>query len=61
MTILYLMIPISLLLAGFFVFGFIWSIGDGQMDDLETPRHRIFAVDDFDQTNHELNEKKGNS
>ncbi len=41
MNVLYLMIPISLLLAGGFLAAFIWSVRDGQVDDLETPAHRI--------------------
>mgnify|MGYP000202661374 CR=1 FL=1 len=41
MTVLYLMIPISLFLGVVFVIAFIWSVNDGQMDDTETPAHRI--------------------
>lgn len=41
MNILYLMIPISLLLGGSFLAAFIWSVRDGQVDDLETPSYRI--------------------
>lgn len=41
MNILWLMIPISLILGGIFVLGFIWSVRKGQLDDLETPAHRI--------------------
>lgn len=40
-NILLFMIPVSLLLGGLFVTGFIWSVNKGQMDDLETPPHRI--------------------
>lgn len=45
MNILYLMIPVSLLLAGGFLAAFIWSINDGQIDDTETPAHRILEDD----------------
>jgi cbb3-type cytochrome oxidase maturation protein len=41
MNILLLMIPISLLLGFSFVFGFIWSVRSGQLDDTETPAYRI--------------------
>jgi cbb3-type cytochrome oxidase maturation protein len=41
MTALYLMIPISLLLGGGFIGAFIWSVKNGQLDDTETPAHRI--------------------
>ena len=41
MNVLILMIPISLLLGLSFVLGFIWTVRSGQMDDTETPAHRI--------------------
>lgn len=41
MTILYMMIPVSLLLGLCFVVSFLWSVSDGQYDDTETPAHRI--------------------
>jgi cbb3-type cytochrome oxidase maturation protein len=41
MNVLYLMIPISLLLGGLFVMAFVWSVHSGQVDDTETPQHRI--------------------
>lgn len=41
MTVLYFMIPISLLLGFGFVAAFVWSVNDGQYDDTETPAHRI--------------------
>lgn len=41
MNILYLMIPVSILLGGFFVGAFIWSVLGGQLDDVHTPAHRI--------------------
>lgn len=40
MNILYVMIPVSLLLGFGFLFGFIWSVNAGQLDDTETPAHR---------------------
>lgn len=41
MTVLLLMIPISLLLGAGFIGAFIWSVNNGQLDDTETPAHRI--------------------
>lgn len=41
MSVLYFMIPVSLLLGLAFVSAFVWSVHDGQMDDTETPAHRI--------------------
>ncbi|MBX3022488.1 MAG: cbb3-type cytochrome oxidase assembly protein CcoS [Bdellovibrionales bacterium] len=41
MIVLYLMIPISLALGIGFVGAFVWSVRNGQMDDTETPAHRI--------------------
>jgi cbb3-type cytochrome oxidase maturation protein len=41
MSIIYLLAPLSLLLALFFVFLFYRSISSGQFEDLETPAHRI--------------------
>ncbi len=41
MSVLLFMIPVSLLLALTFVIGFVWSVKSGQLDDTETPAHRI--------------------
>jgi cbb3-type cytochrome oxidase maturation protein len=41
MNILLITIPISLILGAAFLCGFVWSVGDGQLDDTETPAHRI--------------------
>ncbi|MBT3235126.1 MAG: cbb3-type cytochrome oxidase assembly protein CcoS [Bdellovibrionales bacterium] len=41
MEVLYLLVPFALLLGGFFIAGFIWSVKSGHYDDLETPAHRI--------------------
>ncbi len=41
MNILILMIPLSLLLGFGFLFGFIWSVRAGQLDDTDTPAYRI--------------------
>jgi len=46
MTILYLLIPLALILMGIAVAAFIWSVRNGQFDDLEGPAHRILLDDD---------------
>jgi cbb3-type cytochrome oxidase maturation protein len=51
MNILYLMIPLSLLLGFGFLSAFIWNILDGQIDDTQTPAHRILEEDE--RTAHE--------
>ncbi|MBC7714737.1 MAG: cbb3-type cytochrome oxidase assembly protein CcoS [Rhizobacter sp.] len=45
MEIIKLLIPLALLLAGFFIAGFIWMTKKGQYDDLETPGLRMLLED----------------
>lgn len=45
MNILFIMIPASLFLGGLFLAAFIWSVHDGQTDDLTTPAYRILEDD----------------
>jgi len=42
----YIALPFALLLALLFLAAFIWSVKSGQMDDLETPAHRILGDDE---------------
>ena len=46
MSILYLLVPLALLLAGLGVAGFVWSVRTGQYDDVETPAMRVIIDDD---------------
>ena len=46
MDILYLLVPLSLLLITVGVGRFIWSVRNGQYDDLDSPAHRILHDDD---------------
>ena len=46
MNIVYIAIPIAMLLGTSLFFGFVWSVKTGQLDDLETPAHRILIDDD---------------
>ncbi len=41
MNVLLFMIPVALLLGGGFVVAFFWAVSKGQLDDLDTPQHRI--------------------
>lgn len=45
MTILYVMLPLALALAGSFVAAFVWVVRSGQLDDVDTPPHRILLDD----------------
>ena len=46
MSTVYIALPFALLLALLFLAAFIWSVRSGQMDDLETPAHRILGEDE---------------
>ena len=46
MEILYLLIPLSVVLALLIGLAFWWSVANGQFDDLEGPAHRILSDDD---------------
>lgn len=46
MEIVTYLIPLAILLAAFFIGGFIWMTMKGQYDDLETPGHRMLLDDE---------------
>lgn len=50
MSVVYIALPFALLLALVFLAAFIWSVRSGQMDDLETPAHRILGEDEERRT-----------
>lgn len=51
MSILYLLIPLSLVLLGLAVWAFFWAVNNDQFDDLEGPAYRIlFDEDDPSRT-----------
>ncbi|MDI5893041.1 cbb3-type cytochrome oxidase assembly protein CcoS [Halomonas rhizosphaerae] len=51
MSILYLLIPLSLILLGLAVWAFFWAVKHDQFEDLEGPAYRIlFDEDDNDRT-----------
>lgn len=45
MSVLYLALPLALILAAVAVTAFVWSVNDGQLDDLETPAVRLLNDD----------------
>lgn len=49
MEIIYLLLPLSLLLAFAAIAGFVWATRAGQFDDLETPAQRVLFDDEGDQ------------
>lgn len=56
MKIILVLIIISLLIAGGFLFAFFWAVRDGQYDDDFTPSMRILIDDDM--ISPELNDKQ---
>lgn len=46
MSVLYLVVPLALVLAGLFLTAFIWAVRQGQMDDVDTPRFRAIQDDE---------------
>jgi len=46
MSILYFLIPLSLVLLGLAVWAFFWAVNSGQFDDLDSPAWRILLEDD---------------
>lgn len=45
MSVIYLLIPLSLIFAGGFLWAFIWSVRSGQYDDTTTPSMRVLLDD----------------
>jgi len=58
MEIIYLLIPITLILAGIIVWIFMWAVKTDQFEDLEGPAHRIIMEDDDKVGNSEDNKKE---
>jgi len=40
-SVIFIVLPIAIVLAGLAVWGFVWSVRSGQMDDLDTPAMRV--------------------
>ncbi len=45
MTVLFVLIPLSMVLAGLFLWAFIWAVRSGQYDDTQTPSMRVLTDD----------------
>lgn len=46
MSVLMILVPLALMLGGFFVWLFIWGLNRGEFDDLESPKHRMMSDQD---------------
>ncbi len=49
MSVIYVLLPVAVALAIFFVVSFIWAVRRGQFDDLTTPAVRILHDQDQDE------------
>jgi cbb3-type cytochrome oxidase maturation protein len=49
MSILFILIPLSLVLVGFGVWAFFWAVGNGQFDDLDTPAWEVLVDEGRDR------------
>ncbi|HCS54304.1 cbb3-type cytochrome oxidase assembly protein CcoS [Rubinisphaera sp.] len=58
MSVIYVALPIALLLGTAAVIAFIWSVNNGQLDDLETPAIRMLR-DDSRKATSEKHRKPG--
>ena len=45
MTVIYVLIPLSILMAGGFLWAFFWAVRSGQFDDACTPSMRVLLDD----------------
>lgn len=57
MEVIVILLPLSLLLAGSFIAGFVWMTRKGQYDDLDTPSLRML-LDNTEYNNKELTPEK---
>lgn len=53
MTIIYFLIPLSILVLVLAVGAFFWAVRSGQFDDMDTPAWRILLDDDSAPPKHE--------
>jgi cbb3-type cytochrome oxidase maturation protein len=58
MEVITILIPLALILALFFIVGFIWMTAKGQYDDLETPAMRMLLDDKKININTDTNKEK---
>ena len=46
MSTIFIVVPLALLVSTAAVAAYVWSVKSGQLDDLETPAHRILFDED---------------
>lgn len=46
MSVVYVMLPVALLMAGAALAAFVWAARRGQFDDVDTPQHRMLFDDE---------------
>lgn len=59
MNILIMTIPVSILLASFFVLMFISAVSKGQFDDLESPAHTMLLENEENENDKNIKNNKG--
>jgi len=45
MSIIFILIPLSIIIAAFFLFAFVWAVKSGQYEDTCTPSLRVLTED----------------
>jgi cbb3-type cytochrome oxidase maturation protein len=46
MSVIFVVLPMAVILAGLAVWAFIWAARQGQFDDIDTPAYRVAQEDD---------------
>lgn len=46
MSVLFVVVPLAFVIAGIALWAFIWSVKNGQFDDLDTPAKRVATEED---------------
>jgi cbb3-type cytochrome oxidase maturation protein len=46
MSVIFVVLPMAVILAGLAVWAFIWAARQGQFDDVDTPAYRVAQEDD---------------
>jgi cbb3-type cytochrome oxidase maturation protein len=52
MSVIFILIPIALIIAGGFLYAFFWATKDGQFDDTYSPSVRILLDNEKSNKNH---------
>ena len=53
MSMIFVLVIMSLVLAGFAIWAFFWAVKNNQFDDLDTPAYSILDDEDESHTNEE--------